>query len=108
MKRSTAAVWTTDTHILLTSAFCNGGSPRQPAAPVCGVADLPSANQIIHRSTTGEELLALAEREFVNRVQNPYVVAIEVHRTPSDGVVRSVVVAVIVIGMRVGVMGQEL
>src|SRR5215469_17122394 len=110
MQRSFCEIRTAGSGIGNASALSNTRCPRQPAAPVGGIANLPPPNQIIHGSTrVPHVLLALTKRKFVDGIEDEDVVAVEVNSSPRIDVAdRVVVVLGIAVRLRVGVVGQEL
>src|SRR5260370_22971285 len=60
------------------SALADGRGKWQATTPIGGAGDLPAADQVILPATcVGKESLALANRQFVDEVIDPDVVAIE-------------------------------
>jgi len=91
------------------TALANTGSPRQATAPVGGIAQLPPTYRVVKcPAGVAHILLALSEGQFVNRVDYPYAVAGEVHRSPRNLVTDRVVAVGVVVGVGIGVVGDEL
>src|ERR1022692_4052266 len=89
-------------YILLRAAFIKAGRPRQTAAPVGAVGHLPSADQVVHDfAGIAKELFAFAEWQFVNRVENPYLVAHEIVRSIRNRMTDGVIGTVVGVGARV-------
>jgi len=102
-------VGATDAGILFASALSETGSPGQTAAPIAGVTQLPSAHNIVHGSAgIAHELLALSEGQFIDGVEDPYMVPVEIDRPIRNPMIDRIVVIVIVVGVREGVVSQEL
>src|ERR1700751_2158012 len=76
---SRTPVWPADAYLLRSPALVAGSRPRQTAAPVRGIRQFPTADQIVHGAArVAQVLFALAERQVVNRVEYKYLVANEV------------------------------
>src|SRR5205085_3940153 len=109
MERTSTPIGTADAHILFTTAVRKSRSPGQTAAPGGVVTQLPSTDHVVKR-TAGitHKLFAFPEGELVDRAENPYLVAVEIHRPPCNAVIDRIVGAVVAVGVRIGVVRDEL
>src|SRR5437879_3868467 len=98
MERAATFVRTANTHVLSSAASATARCPRQTATPVGSIAHLPSANNVIHCTAGIAHIgFTFSEGQFINRVEDPYMVTGKVHRAPRDFVVDCVVVAIVVV-----------
>src|ERR1700741_3445672 len=110
VKLRTCGVWPTWTCVGHIAALTNARRPGQAAAPIGGVADLPSTDDVILRlAGISHVLLAPAEWQFIDGIEDPDVVAVEIDSSPGIDVAdRVVVVLRIAVRLGVGIVGQEL
>src|SRR5882724_5220426 len=95
--------------VLNFAAFTDASGPRQATAPVCSVAQLPSADNVIHSSAgIAHVLLALSEGQLIDWAEDKNMVSAEVHRTPLVAVADRIVAVVIVVSVGKGVMRNKL
>src|SRR5437588_933496 len=110
VKLRTCGVWPTWTCVGHIAALTNARRPGQAAAPIGGVADLPSTDDVILRlAGISHVLLAPAEWQFIDGIEDPDVVAVEIDSSPGIDVAdRVVVILRITVRLGVGIVGQEL
>src|ERR1700758_1910473 len=110
MQRPFCEIRTAGSGIGNAPALSNPRCPWQPAAPVGGIADLPPTNQVIQSPTrVPHVLLALAEGQFVDGIEDEDVVAVEINSSPRIDVAdRVVVILGVAVCLRVGVVSQQL
>src|SRR5258708_27310829 len=107
VERTLTLVGTADANILRT--LCKTGSPRQTAAPVGGIAQLPTAYDVIHGSPgVAQVRLSLSEGKLVHGIDDEHRVPVEIDRPPRDSVIDGVVVIVVVLGACIRVVTNEL
>ena len=91
------------------AALGDARCPRETATVVQSVAHLPAADQEIRGAADpAEELLAATDGQFVHGVSHECVIAVEVVGTISDARINREVIVIVIVGMRVGVMSDEL
>src|SRR5260370_42034900 len=85
------------------------GSKGQTAAVIQRVRKLPAANnEILHSAGIAHELLAPAERQFIDGVDHENMIAVEVVWTPRKFLINGEIAIVIVISICVRIGRNEL
>src|SRR4029434_4382558 len=102
-------VGTARTGIRDLAALADGRSEGKTAAPIRSVGNLPATDQKIGGATDiGHVLLAPTDRQFVDRADDENMVAVEIVRTVSDLRIYRKVIVVVVVGVREGIVREEL
>src|SRR5213078_16154 len=95
--------------ILVRAAVFVAWSPRQTPAPIGDAGQSPSADDIVRQGVgSAHVLLALAERQLVQNVCYPRVIAVDVHGAISNLRINGEIVAVIESRHGPGVVRNEL
>src|SRR6266852_2427367 len=108
-KRAGSPIGAADVDILVQAAVFVAWSPWQPPAPVGDAGQSPSTDGIVRQSVgTAHILLPLAERQLIEDVRYPHVIAVHVHGAIGYLGIDGEIVAVIESRAGEGIMRHEL